>query len=207
MSKGLFSILLLIALFSMLFGVKWYIRTFESKVLTDEVVRPDLLLENSKLYAREHSYERSLIQLEHAIEAMREIEKEFDESSAGILEESIDDLLVVYNELLEDTLVMNDMNQAYSNALNALTLAELRVTEELIAHDQSKDARVALKYGMYHLKNALRFTSGHKKEYEYHIYKEIDSLLVEDGFDQEEIIGRLEFMIAELDSLVHDEIK
>lgn len=200
------SFIILIIIFGGFFGFKWYQKTHNPVVLTEDVIKPDILLDNTKQYAKEHSYDRSVQQMEAAIKAIRKIEPELDEDSREMLEQSIEDLLVVYQELKNDTLVMSDLNYAFSKALNALTIAELRVSEFLLESNNSSQAIVALKYGMYHLKNALRFTEGHKKEYEAHIYDEIDSILESRDMDQDEMINRLEFMIAELDSLVEDQV-
>ena len=206
MPNSIRSILILIVIFGLFFGYRWYNKTYNPVTLTGDVIKPDIYLDNTKQYAKEHSYERSISQMEDAIEAIRKIEPELDEASQAMLESSIEDMMVVYEELKNDTLVMEDLNQAFSKALNALTIAELRVTEFLLENDQSSEAIIALKYGMYHLKNALRFTEGHKKEYEAHIYDEIDSLLESRDLDHDAMIERLEFMIAELDSLVNDQI-
>ncbi len=206
MPTSIRSIFILIIIFGGFFGYKWYKQTYNPIVLTEEVIKPDILLDNTKQYAKEHSYDRSVSQIEDAIRAIRRIEPELDEESRKLLESSIDDMLIVYAELRNDTLIMEDLNAAFSKALNALTIAELRVTEFLLESDNSDKAIIALKYGMYHIKNALRFSEGRKKEYEAHIYDEIDSLLESRDLDHDEMIARLEIMIAELDSLITDKI-
>ena len=173
-------------------------------LLTGEAVKPDLLLNNSKKYLKDHAYDRSLAQLDQAIEAIRNIEADLDAESTRILEVSIDELEKVKLEMEMDSLVKEDMDEAFSKALNALTLAELKISEVLIQQDHPRDALIALKYGMYHVKNALKYSEGSKKEYEIHIYEELDSLLENRHLSEEELISRLERMIAELDTLVED---
>ncbi len=207
MASPVRSFLILAFIFALFFAYRWYDHTYNPITLTEDVIRPDILLENTKQDAREHAYERSKSQVIAAIAAIRKIEPELDERSKELLESSIKDLLVIQEELDNDTLVLEDMNYAFSKALNALTIAELRVSEFLLESDHSDKAMVALKYGMYHLKNTLRFTEGHKQEYEAHIYDEIDSLLESPHLDHDEMIMRLETMIGELDSLVEGRIR
>ena len=65
---------------------------------------------------------------------------------------------------------------------------------------------VALKYGMTHLKNTLKYTEGEKKEKEIAIYGELDEVLEDTSLSDEEIMERLDHIIAELDSLHVDNL-
>ncbi len=174
-------------------------------LLTEQAVEPDILLDNSKFYMKEHAYDRSLEQLDQAIKSIREIELDLDEESKRILEYSISELELVRTEMEMDSLVTEDLNKAFSDALNALTIAELKISEILLQQDHPKDAIVAMKYGMYHVKHALKYSQGEKKEYEIHIYEEIDALLENDSLTDAEMIEKLEAMIHELDVLVEGE--
>lgn len=204
MAKGGVYFLVIVVVFGGLYlYTKWREET-QLALLTEEAVKPDLLLDYTKLYLKEDAYDRSLSQLDYAIAAIRNIEADLDDESNRILEVSIKDLEKVKMEMEMDSLVTEDLNIAFSKALNALTLAELKISEVLIKSDHPRDAIVALKYGMYHVKNALKYSEGSKKEYEIHIYEEIDSLLDNRSLSQQEMIDRLEIMIAELDTLVED---
>ena len=204
MAKGGVYFLVIVVVFGGLYlYTKWREET-QLALLTEEAVKPDLLLDYTKLYLKEDAYDRSLSQLDYAIAAIRNIEADLDDESNRILEVSIKDLEKVKMEMEMDSLVTQDLNIAFSKALNALTLAELKISEVLIKSDHPRDAIVALKYGMYHVKNALKYSEGSKKEYEIHIYEEIDSLLDNRSLSQQEMIDRLEIMIAELDTLVED---
>ena len=204
MSRGVAYFLMIVVLFGGLYAFQKYRKETEIALLTEEAVKPDLLLDYTKLYLKEDAYDRSLAQLNKAIDAIRNIEADLDEESKRILEVSIDDLEKVKMEMEMDSLVNEDLNIAFSKALNALTIAELKISEVLIKTDHPRDAIVALKYGMLHVKNALQYSEGKRKEYEIQIYEEIDSLLDNKSLTEEEMIMRLETMIAELDTLVED---
>ena len=204
MNKGLQYFLAMIALFGGLYAFSKWREYSEVALLTNAAVKPDLLLRNSKKHLRDHAYDRSLIQLDQAIDAIRNIEADLDAESTRILEVSIKELEKVRMEIEIGSLVKEDMDEAFSKALNALTLAELKISEILIQQDHPRDALIALKYGMYHIKNALKYSQGDKKKYEIHIYEELDSLLENKHLTEEELISRLERMISELDTLVED---
>lgn len=204
MNRGFAYVIFLALLIGGLYYVSHFIYQGKHATVTKEAVKPDQLLDNTKVYAEEHAYVRSLGQLEEAIKAMRKIEDELDEDSKQILENSIADLEVVYREIEADSLVEEDMNRSFSKALNALTLAELRISEFFLDSHHSRQATIALKYGMFHLTNALKYTQGLKKEYEIHIYKEIDSLLAHDELSYQEKRDKIEFMIQELNELVEE---
>ncbi len=174
--------------------------------LTRDATDPDLFLGNSRAYVKEDAYDRSLVHLDKAIQSIRDIEKDLDAETGKMLEESIADLEVIRSELIGDSLNLEDLNITYSEALNALTEAELIVSRNLLEHENSEDAKVALKYGMLHLKNTLKFTQGAKKNYEIHIYEEIDSLLADPNIGHDEMVAKLDHMIMELDSLLKDNL-
>ena len=174
--------------------------------LTGEAVDPDLLLSNSRTYYKEHAYGRSISNLDQAIVSIRNIEEDIDEQGKALLEEVIIDLEIVKKELEADSLSIEDLNISYSEALNALTEAELKVTRALFESNHDGQAIVALKYGMMHLKNTLNYTSGAKKEYEIHIYEEIDSLLKNKSMPHDQMIKKLDEIMIELDSLIADNL-
>lgn len=202
MNNGIGYILFLGLMVGLLYFITEYNYLGKHATVTKEAMEPDELLDNTKFFVEDHAYKRGLGQLEEAIRAMRKIEDELDEESKEILENSIADLQVVYNEILTDSLVMDDLNNSFSKALNALTLAELRISEFFLDSHHSRQATIALKYGMYHLTNALKYTNGAKKDYEIHIYQEIDSLLAHDELSYHEKKEKIEFMIKELGELV-----
>lgn len=205
MKKGVVYLIILVVVFGGFMLITRVIDDSKPALLSAKAVRPDLLLDNSKYYLKEHAYDRSLSHLDDAIKSIREIEADLDDESKRILELSISELELVRREMEMDSLVTEDLNKAFLDALNALTIAELKISEVLIQHDHPKDAIVALKYGMYHVKHALKYSKGEKKEYEIHIYQELDSLLEDDTLSEKEMIEKLEKMIHELDVLVEGE--
>ena len=205
MGKAPQYVLALLVVFGSLYGIRFLLP--EKPIpLTGEAIDPDLLLSNSRTYVKEHAYGRSIENLDLAIDAIRNIEGDLDEESTRLLEEAVADLELIKQELLGDSLSIDDLNISYSEALNALTEIEVKVTKALIESDQGTKAMVALRYGMMHLKNTLKYTQGAKKDYEIHIYEEIDSLLDNKDVSHDEMLEKLNHIIGELDSLRQDNL-
>ncbi len=198
-------ILALVVVFGLLYSIR-YIIPQKPIPLTGHAVDPDLHFGNSRKYFKEKDFKRGLDDLIKAISDIRTIERDLDSASTALLEESISDLEIVRRELEHDSLVIEDINTSYSEALNALTEAEIKVTRALLKSEHRDDAMVALKYGMMHLKNTLKYTEGEKKATEVRIYDEIDDILDNKHLTDAQIEERLDRIILELDSLVQDNL-
>jgi len=198
-SKGLIYLLLMFATLALLILIPMY-------VIEDDPLKADIHLSNSKSYLlREYDYERSHDQLRKAIQAMRDLEEGLDEESKFIIETSIKDLDKVSKEIENKALVKGDMSVAYAKALDALTYAEIRISEHLLDIHASKEAVIALKYGMVHLRNAIKFSDSETlKQFEMHIYEELDSLIENNTLTHDEMKKKLDHMLVELDHFVED---
>lgn len=192
-------------IFGLLYSVR-FIVPHKPAPLTGHAVDPDLHFSNSRTYFKEKDYNRGLDHLIKAISHIRDIERDLDPESNALLEESISDLEVVKRELEHDSLVIEDINISYSEALNALTEAELKVTKALIKSEHREDAMMALKYGMMHLRNTLKYTQGEKKATEIRIHDEINEILEDKSLSDDEVVERINHIITELDSLLEDNL-
>ncbi|MAE87374.1 MAG: hypothetical protein CMB80_31865 [Flammeovirgaceae bacterium] len=172
----------------------------EPVTVTSDAIDPDLFLKNSSKYYNSAAHNRSMEQLLKAIKAIEKIEQEIDEDSRKIVDFAVTDLKEIYSEMRHDTFDINKLNKASVKALNALTYAELKVTEHFVESQDLNNAKIALDYSMLHIKNALRFSEGVTKEYEIKIYSELDSLIQNKHLSDEELIARIQQMLEELDN-------
>lgn len=188
------------------FGIMFIISSLfghsEPHTLTEDAVEPDRYLQNSRVYAQEHAFGRSIEHLTKAIVAIRNIEQEIDPESQKTVDKAVAQLERVRREIEADTLDFTEMNRAFISALNALTYAEIKVTEQYLESHDVDRAQVALKYGMVHIKNALKYTQGEKRAYEIHLYAELDSITKSKNLSNDEIIARLEHVLSELDTAI-----
>lgn len=180
------------------------IKLSPSNEISESAGEAELLIANSRLYAQEHAYDRSLQQLEMAIETIESIEQDLDEESVKNIDKALVALKKVYEEIKSHDLNNDDMNRAFTKTMNALTFAELKITEHLLETDDFHEAKAVLKSGMIHIKNALKFVDKGHKSYELHIYAEIDSLLSHPELSKAQVAHELEKMLKELNTLVEE---
>lgn len=188
-------------LFSVFYGIEYYIEETQPTVLTDQVIQPDIFLANTRLYYEEAAPQRSMTQLKLAIQALKELKREVDEESKKKINASILTLEEHYQKMEEGRFRLYAFNEAAIKALNALTYLELKATEKYVEQDDIESSKIALRYAMRHVKNALSFSRGQKKDYEVVIYSQMDSIVASNEFTNKEIILKLEAMIEDLDNL------
>ena len=172
--------------------------------LNDHAVDPDIHLENTKRYANDQSFNRSLYHLNKAIKAIRLLKDDADDYSGEILEITIDELLNLKVELETKTLSTEDMNAAIYNALNALTMLELRISESYAENNKLKKAKIAMKYGLLHLEHSMYYSKGSLREKEVEIYNAIDSMLTSESLYSIDVTFKLSELITEMDSLLKE---
>lgn len=169
--------------------------------LSRAAIEPDLLLSTSRTYFMEHAKSRSVTQLRRAIASIIDIEQDLDQDSRAKVNEAVKKLRGIVKDMSQNDFDVDQLNDASIRALNALSYAELKVMEHYVDSHELDKAQLALKYGMMHIKNAMVYSSGKKKEYEIHIYDEMDSLMENGELSNKEIIQKLESMIEDLDNL------
>jgi hypothetical protein len=174
----------------------------EHASLNDQNLEPDLHLSNVRHFVRENAYERGVYHLEKAIESLREYESDIDLESGEKIEGVIDRLEGVQLELNKDSLNADDMSQAFSETLKALTLAELRVSEKYAESNAYDLSLVALKYAKLHLKNALSYADLPERKFELKVYAELDSLINSPEASPIELSMKIDQMIKEIDELI-----
>ena len=172
--------------------------------LNDTSAEPDLYLSNVRHYAKEELAERSLYHLDKAIESIKKIETDIDVNSQQKVDEAIVHLEMIYEEIARDSLVSSDLNKAFEFALNALTLAELRISERYAESNRPDQAKVALKYAQMHLKSASQYSDLPNMDLERHIYYEIDSLILSESMASVLVAEKIDHLISEMDSLIRD---
>lgn len=191
-------------LFSALYIMKFFGSSYEQQhpSLNEHATEPDLLLNNARIYAKDHVINRSLYHLEKAIESIRSLEEDIDLNSSEKMEEAIYKLETIYEEIQQDSLITKDMSKAFEYTLNTLTVAELRVSERYAESNKVHLAKVALKYAQLHLKNALNYSDSPNSVLEYHVYVEIDSMINADPMPAVLITEKIDRLIEEMDDLV-----
>lgn len=144
--------------------------------------------------------------MDQAMESIKYLESDVDINTSNIVDEALEKLVYIYDEIKEDTLITEDMNEAFQFALTSLTLAELRISEKYAESNYLELSRIALKYSKLHLKHALEYTGNTTaRVFEKRVYHEIDSLLANYEDAPVIITERIDHMLDEMDSLLQIE--
>lgn len=75
-------------------------------------------------------YNGAIKELDNAMMKMRVIEQYSDSSSVAHIEQAVKDLEVVEEEIRKDSLIINDLNKAFFNALNSIAHACMTISED-----------------------------------------------------------------------------
>ena len=204
MKRSLWLFLVFIALTMAILYFVGHLFEIDSPTLNDHAVDPDIHLENTKRYANDQSFNRSLYHLDKAIKAIRILEDDADDYSREILEKTIDELLNLKVELETKTLSTEDMNAAIYNALNALAMLELRISESYAETNKLKKAKIAMKYSLLHLEHSTYYSKGTLREKEVEVYNAIDSMLTSESLNSNDVSLKLSELITEMDSLLKE---
>ncbi len=175
----LFYVFFLAVIFAGVYGLHKY-REAKEKAhpgTTDISLEADLHLNNSRLYIKENSIERSLYHLNSAIHSIELIEEFSDSVSIEELETALADLKKVRSELEKGIIDDKHINHAFIIALNTVATAQLRLSENYLLHGDSEDAGYAIKYANEHIHNALKYANDGEIQDELRAYRHIDSLV------------------------------
>lgn len=183
--------------------VEYYMDNNYPVCLLQKAVRPDHFLLNTRLYVLEAapSRSRSRINLERAITEMKRISQQTDSLSRIHIGTALADLSLVKAEMDSGVFSVTHINNASIQALNALTYYQIKSAEYYVLNDMSRQAVKALEFGMQHIRNALKFAKGTKKDHEIQVFSEMKSITESNNMDKQEVIEKLEFMLDELEDL------
>lgn len=168
--------------------------------LNETAAEPDMYLHNVKHYTKEFGTERSLYHLEKAITTIKIIETDIDLNTSKEVDQALLSLEKIYEEILSDSLIKEDMHKVFQYTLNALALAELRVSERYSESNHLDLAMVAMKYARLHIKNALKYADLKSLKFEQDIYLEVDSILSNESMAAVIITEKIDKVIGELEA-------
>jgi len=196
-----FYILFLVISLSSFYVLKYFHEGEKPVSLLTEATRPDNLLLNSRTHLREESMERSHSNLTGAIKKLESIKADADSMSRKHIQTSLNDLYRALELMESGKLEVDELNTASILTLNALTYYQIKSAEDFIRNNEFGKAKVALEYGKSHVKNALIFADGDKKNHEIRIYTEMDAIIGDESLNKSQRIKKLEEILDELEDL------
>ncbi len=171
--------------------------------MTNELaVEPDRMIVMAMNYLSENQEENSIKYVEKAIESMRVLERDADEKSDLIIEASIRDLKLLEKELAAKESDKNRISHAFLNALNSLTVAQLRESESYIEEKNYAASKVSMDYAMKHLECALAFSNAKEQVKELELQHSIHQIALQNSISDDKMIARIDKIINEMDAIV-----
>ncbi|WP_109832252.1 hypothetical protein [Reichenbachiella versicolor] len=138
-------------------------------VLTlERAVAPIEHLTNAHHAIEKERFQEGYKEIEKAIFGMKIIEKNADSTAMKFVDEAIEDLKLVEIEIKNDSVIMDDLNHAFFNALNSIAYANLRISENRLEHGQKFKAMNLLSISFREMLSSLEYatTSTQKKHEE-----------------------------------------
>lgn len=171
--------------------------------MTNELaVEPDRMIVKAMNYLSDNQEVNSIKYVEKAIESMRVLEKDADEKSNLIIEAAISDLKLLEKELEARQSDENRISHAFLNALNSLTVAQLRESESYIEEKNYAASKVAMDYAMQHLECALKFSNSRERVKELELQESIHKIALQKSISDANTIAQIDKIINEMDAIV-----
>lgn len=175
----------------------------KNPALTEIATEPDILITSADHYLQDDKRLTAISFLEDAISTMRLLEKNGDSVSNLAIEHAIRDLKVVEEHIKSDDIDNVFMYDAYSDAMNSLAYASLRISENLIEQGEEAKAEKTLNYAMIHLQNSIKYAKGGQKEDEIKIAQQLKDIITN---HRESDVFRIEEVMREIDSVVQHHV-
>lgn len=176
--------------------------------LSSLAAEPDSYLKNVEYYEEQERHNQSAFNLEEAIQSIWKLEKDVDEASFERLQSAIKRLEVAHKSIIRDSADMNDLRSTFEYTLNNLAHAELEISEMYAETNHMREANIALKYAMLHVKNAMLFHhsfwsgDGEQLAIEKQVFNEMDSLMNNNSISPIDYALALDKMIKEVDGII-----
>ena len=201
MLKPLAYIAFVVFLIDVLLAYGMYDKWANPLILTQTAIKPDFLLTNTRLYLDEENHERSLLSLEDGIAVIRQLQRHAHPQSQELIDQALTELEGIYLSLYHKEPEHELLNEACINMLLALTHTQVKAAVYFLDQGEIQKVRKSLRFGMFHVKNALSFSRGLKKSYEISIYTEMDEVVKNHHLTGEQVREKLSYVLARIEKL------
>jgi len=158
----------LLVVFSSIVVLYFYDLSYHKELTIERALEPVRHLSDARHYIRNHEYHLARKELDESIMEMRIIEQYSDSASVAHIEKAIEDLQVVEVEMQSDSLVIDDLNRAFFNALNSIAHACMTISESKLDEGEHYKAMRFMNATFTEMIASLRYVSDedlkHKEE-------------------------------------------
>ncbi|WP_370086154.1 hypothetical protein [Ekhidna sp.] len=162
---------------------------------------PRYALQNARIYLDDGNYYRSALYLSEAVRSMEYLRDNSSGTSLKHLTTGLEALQQVEDYMAEDYFYSDKLNESSVIALNALIYYEIESARTFIMEDKVTEGIKALEIAVEHLRSALGFSKGNKKEYEIAVFSDIHEVISNYSGDRSQMIAILDGILDELKDL------
>lgn len=162
---------------------------------------PNYALQNARIYLIDGEHSRSLENVKEAIESLEYLHKQAQGTARKKLETGLNSLKGVAQEMENGRYDSEKLNQSSVTVHNSLIYYEICSAKTFIQNDQRPKAMEAVSMGIQHLRNALDFAKGNRKEYEVGVFSEMDQIKSNYYMDEDSMVEVLDSILVELKDL------
>lgn len=199
---NLLTVLLLILGTSIILSFPGKDRMLNHPMTNSLAVKPDYMIVEAMQSLSNHQERNSIKYVEMAIESMRVLEADADDESDRIIEAAIKDLQLLEKELEANQSNPDRISHAFLNALNSLTVAQLRESERYITEKNYAASKTAMKYAVKHLDCAMKFSNAEEQIKEHQFQNSINKIALQTSLSDDVMIAQLDEIINEMDAIV-----
>lgn len=155
-----------------------YGKLHKPELTVAQAMEPVKHLSNARQGILQQKFEYSLEEIDEAIADIRFIEESADSTAIDFIEKAIEDLGLVEGEIRNDTIIMDDLDHAFFNALNSIAYANLIIAEKNLDKGEVYRAIQFMNATFKEMISSLQFaTSTRDKEREEQVINDIKSIL------------------------------
>lgn len=162
---------------------------------------PRYALLNARIYLDDKIHYRSALHLSEAVRSMAYLRDHSTGMSRKHMTTGLDALKQVEKQMEAGYFNSDSLNENSVVALNALIYYEIESAKAFIREDQVTEGIKALEIAVEHLRSALGFAQGNKKEYEIEVFSDIHEVISNYYGNRSEMIKTLDGILDEMKDL------
>lgn len=168
-------------------------------------IAPDKHLSSARSAIDQHSYAKSVVEIETAVQKMLKIEVFADSISKKHLDEAIEDLRILESHIKQDSFDLKELNLVFAECVNSLAFTYLKIAQDNLIHGKDLDALESMRVVISHLHTSMNFLNKETIEEETYIVDRIIEVM--DSLQKYETYSESSFnsLFDEVEALIEEE--
>lgn len=184
-----------------LFHIVGFIKAERAPVpIGSEASVPRYALLNARIYLDDKVHYRSALYLSEAVRSMTYLRDNATGKSRKHMTTGLRALERVEEQMAADYFYSDSLNENSVIALNSLIYYEIDAARNFVSEEKITEGIKALEIAVEHLRSALGFARGNKKEYEVEVFADINAV-ISNYHDRKEMMKILDGILEDLEDL------